>query len=309
MRIIDRICDFLAVLASIYLMAIMSGIMFNATARTLGYSGSSHIFTIAASGLLVIAIATSPRLTRRKGHVFIDRLCDYLAVLTSIYLAAIMSGIVFNATARIAGYSGSSHFFTFAEFGLLFIFTFTEFGLLFIALATSPWLTRRKGDVFIDRLCDFLAVLAGIYLVAMMFGIVFNAMARTLGYSGSSHIFTFAEFGLLYIAMAASPWLARHKGHVFIEIVTAAMPAALQRPFSRAVSALCVIICLVLVWYTWGATVRAYGFGDAEMRSLDMPKFLLLGAMPICFALMAAQFARFVFGRETLHSGEAGVHE
>lgn len=161
----------------------------------------------------------------------------------------------------------------------------------------------------IDRICDFLAVLAGIYLVAIMFGIVFNALARTFGYSGSSHIFTFAEFGLLYIVMAASPWLVREKGHVFIEIVTAAVPPAARRPMSRAVSALCILICLVLAWYTWGATAKAYRFGDAEMRSLDMPKFLLLGAMPICFTLMAAQFARFVFGPETLHSGEAGVHE
>jgi TRAP-type C4-dicarboxylate transport system permease small subunit len=163
----------------------------------------------------------------------------------------------------------------------------------------------------IDRVCDILAALAGVYLVAIMLGIVISALARTFNISGiwSSHIFTFAEFGLLYIVMAAAPWLVRHRGHVFVEIVTAALPLTLQRPFSRAVSALCVIICLVLVWYTWGATAKAYRFGDAEMRSLDMPKYLLLGAMPIGFGLMAAQFMRFVFGPETLHTGQAGVHE
>lgn len=161
----------------------------------------------------------------------------------------------------------------------------------------------------LDTICRFLAVLAGIYLVAIMFGIVFNATARTLGFSGSSHIFTFAEFGLLYIVMAASPWLVRERGHVFIELLTAAVPRTVQSGLSRVISAVCVIICLVLVWYTWGATAKAYRFGDAEMRSLDMPKFLLLGAMPASFLLMALQFLRFVFGREVLHTGEAGVHE
>lgn len=161
----------------------------------------------------------------------------------------------------------------------------------------------------LDHVCNLLAILGGIYLVVIMLGIVFNALARTAGFSGSSHIFTFAEFGLLYIVMAASPWLVRERGHVFIELISATLPAFAKRPFSRAVSFLCVVICLVLVWYTWGATAKAYRFGDAEMRSLDMPKFLLLGAMPICFALMALQFSRFVFGRETLHTGEAGVHE
>lgn len=167
-----------------------------------------------------------------------------------------------------------------------------------------------RGAVrILDLVCGFLAILAGIYLVGIMFGIVFNALARTAGFSGSSHIFTFAEFGLLYIVMAASPWLVRERGHVFIELISAALPGALKRPYSRAISVLCVIICAALVWYTWGATAKAWQYDDAEMRSLDMPKYLLLGAMPICFALMALQFMRFVFGSETLHTGEAGVHE
>lgn len=161
----------------------------------------------------------------------------------------------------------------------------------------------------IDRICDLLAILAGIYLVAIMFAIVFQASARTFGFSGSSHVFTFTEYGLLYIAMMASPWLARIKGHVFIEMLTAAIPKAFAPKFSRFVAALSVVICLVLLWYTGAATIKAYVRGDVDMRSLDMPKWLLLGAMPICFGLMAAQFSRFVWGPETLHTGEAGVHE
>ena len=161
----------------------------------------------------------------------------------------------------------------------------------------------------IDRICDILAVLAGIYLVGIMLGIVFSASVRSLGFSGSSHIFTFAEFGLLYIVMGASPWLAREKGHVFIELLTAAVPGHLQPLLSRFVSGLCVVVCLVLTWYTFRATEKAYHFGDAEMRSLDMPKFLLLGAMPVCFGLMAIQFGRFTIGPQILHSGKPGVHE
>lgn len=160
-----------------------------------------------------------------------------------------------------------------------------------------------------DRLCDLLAILAGIYLVTIMFAIVFQASARSFGYSGSSHLFTFSEYGLLYIVMAASPWLVRMKGHVYIEILTAALPASLSRGFSRLVTVICIIICLLLVWYTGEATLKAYNRSDFDMRSIDMPKWLLLVSMPICFGLMAIQFTRFVFGPETLHTGEAGVHE
>jgi TRAP-type C4-dicarboxylate transport system permease small subunit len=161
----------------------------------------------------------------------------------------------------------------------------------------------------LDAICNALAVLAGVYLVGIMFGIVFQATARSFGFSGSSHIFTFSEYGLLYIVMAASPWLVRIKGHVFIELLTAALPRDFGKLFSRFVSFLCVVICLFLFWYSLQNTIKAYNFGDADMRSLDMPKWLLLGSMPICFGLMALNFLRYVFGHETLHTGEAGVHE
>lgn len=161
----------------------------------------------------------------------------------------------------------------------------------------------------LDAICNLLAAVAGVYLVAILFGIVAQASLRTAGFSGSSHVFTFSEYGLLYIVMLASPWLVRLRGHVFIELLTAALPPRAQRVYSRIVAALCVVICLLLLYYSGKATIRAYGFGDADMRSLDMPKWLLLVSMPVCFGLMAATFLRFVFGEETMHTGEAGVHE
>lgn len=161
----------------------------------------------------------------------------------------------------------------------------------------------------LEFISNLLAVLAGAYLVAIMFGIVFQATARSFGFSGSSHVFTFSEFGLLYIVMFASPWLVRLKGHVYIELLSAALPDSLRPTYSRIVAVLCIVICLFLMWYSAQNTMKAYRFGDAEMRSLDMPKWLLLGAMPLCFGLMALNFLRFVFGRETIHTGEAGVHE
>lgn len=162
---------------------------------------------------------------------------------------------------------------------------------------------------WVDRLAALLALLAGCYLVAIMAGIVFQASARSFGYSGSSHIFTFTEFGLLYIAMFGSPWLVRQRGHVYIEILTAAVSERRRVVLSRLVAGLCALVCIVLTWYGLEATLKAYSRGDAYMRSLDMPRWLVLFSIPLCFSLMAIQFARFTFGSEVMHKGEAGVHE
>ena len=143
----------------------------------------------------------------------------------------------------------------------------------------------------IDRVCDALAVFAGAYLVVIMFAIVIQATLRTLGYSGSSHIFTFSEYGLLYIAMAGSPWLVRIKGHVFIEMFTALLPKTTAPTFSRVVSFLCIVICVALVWsgirvLRTNNTLHEVMIETAKTTSLVF--IILLGA-----AMLTAAFRAF----------------
>jgi C4-dicarboxylate transporter DctQ subunit len=45
------------------------------------------------------------------------------------------------------------------------------------------------------------------------------------------------------------------------------------------------------------------------VRAYFYPRWLLTITFPVAFGLMAIEFARFVFGRELMHSGEAGIHE
>ena len=162
---------------------------------------------------------------------------------------------------------------------------------------------------WLDRLTNILAILAGVYLVWIFLAIVFQVVARSVFLYGSSHIFTFIEYGLLYITMAGAPWLVREKGHVYIEILTAAVSEQVRPILSRAVVGLVILICVIITYYGIEVTIRAFVRDEMDMRSLDMPRWMLMISMPICFGLMSLQFLRFVFGPETLHSGEAGMHE
>ena len=162
---------------------------------------------------------------------------------------------------------------------------------------------------WLDRLTNILAILAGVYLVWIFLAIVFQVVARSFFLYGSSHIFTFIEYGLLYITMAGAPWLVREKGHVYIEILTAAVSEQVRPILSRAVVGLVILICVIITYYGIEVTIRAFVRDEMDMRSLDMPRWMLMISMPICFGLMSLQFLRFVIGPETLHSGEAGMHE
>ncbi len=162
---------------------------------------------------------------------------------------------------------------------------------------------------WLDRLTNILAILAGVYLVWIFLAIVFQVVARSVFLYGSSHIFTFIEYGLLYITMAGAPWLVREKGHVYIEILTAAVSEKVRPILSRSVVGLVILICVIITYYGIEVTIRAFVRDEMDMRSLDMPRWMLMISMPICFGLMSLQFLRFVIGPETLHSGEAGMHE
>ena len=49
--------------------------------------------------------------------------------------------------------------------------------------------------------------------------------------------------------------------------------------------------------------------GDFDTRAYYFPRWLLTIAFPLSFGMMAIEFARFVFGDDLMHSGDAGIHE
>jgi TRAP-type C4-dicarboxylate transport system permease small subunit len=142
-----------------------------------------------------------------------------------------------------------------------------------------------------------------------MVSVVTSVTMRNLGLQPFAWLFTSAEYGLLYMTMLGAPWLVRERGHVHIELVTAALPPRLRRIVSRSVAALCVAVCLILAWYGLQLFLQNVERRDFDVRAYFYPRWLLTVTFPISFGVMAIEFARFVFGRELLHSGEAGIHE
>ncbi|WP_103333232.1 TRAP transporter small permease [Pseudotabrizicola formosa] len=160
-----------------------------------------------------------------------------------------------------------------------------------------------------DRLVDGMALTAAILLVWLMVAVTASVVMRNLGAQPFAWLFTSTEYAMLYITMLGAPWLVRQRGHVHIELVTAALPAPARIALSRAVAAACTLICLYLGWKGYQLVQTNLARGDFDVRSYYFPRWLLTIAFPVSFGLMAVECARFVFGREVMHSGEAGIHE
>ncbi len=160
-----------------------------------------------------------------------------------------------------------------------------------------------------DAFVGLMALIAAAMLSWLMISIIVSVSMRNLGMQPMAWLFTSSEYALLYMTMLGAPWLVRRKGHVHIELVTAALPPKLRRGLSRLVALACVVVCAILTWKGIELVQLNLARNDFDVRAYFFPRWLLTIAFPISFGLMAVEFARFTFGRELLHSGEAGIHE
>src|SRR5256885_12515585 len=150
---------------------------------------------------------------------------------------------------------------------------------------------------------------AGFLMAAMMVVIFVDVVLRNLGYQSSAHFFTFTEYALLAVPCLGEPWLVREKGHIYVEIVFMYLGARQRVALRYLIGALCVIVCAVLAWYGSLVTIGDFMQNEKDVRSLDMPRWMVVGFIPLSFAMMGIEFLRFVARREDFLGSLGGKSE
>ena len=143
-----------------------------------------------------------------------------------------------------------------------------------------------------------MAAVAAFLMVAMMVVITLDVILRNLGYQSSAHFFTFTEYALLIVPCLGAPWLAREKGHIYVEILLMSMPPKARARMTFVIGLICIAVCLVIAWYGFQVTWQDYVNSEKDVRSLDMPRWMVVGWIPLSFLMMAVEFTRFLWRRE-----------
>jgi len=149
-----------------------------------------------------------------------------------------------------------------------------------------------------DRLVGAMAGLAAFLMAAMMVTICVDVVLRNLGYQSSAHFFTFTEYALLMVPCMGAPWLVREKGHIYVEILLMTLKPRARRRATMAIGLICIATCLVLAWFGFGIALNDFLQHEKDVRSLDMPRWMVVVWIPVGFSLMALEFARFLWRRE-----------
>lgn len=169
----------------------------------------------------------------------------------------------------------------------------------------------KKLDRAYDWLLSVMLYLAAAYLGFMLLLVVYIVLFRTFSWDYSPFAFTLIEYGFIYILMLGAPRLVRDRGHVYIEIVTAAVSERNRSILSRTVCFIAFVICAVLAYFFYEMVLVdiARGQFDELRGDQGIPRWVVIASFPVGFGLMGIEFLRYVFAKETFHTGEAGVHE
>ena len=158
-----------------------------------------------------------------------------------------------------------------------------------------------------DAVIYGMAALAAFLMAAMMLTICLDVLLRNLGYQSSAHFFTFTEYALLMVPCMGAPWLVREKGHIYVEIMLMALGPKARARMTMAIGITCIALCLVLAWYGFGITWQNFVQAEKDVRSLDMPRWMVVMWIPLAFLLMAVEFARYLWRRENFLAPMADI--
>src|SRR5256886_9021705 len=143
-----------------------------------------------------------------------------------------------------------------------------------------------------------MAIAAGFLMAAMMVVICLDVVLRNLGYQSSAHFFTFTEYALLAVPCLGAPWLVREKGHIYVEILLMALSPRWRAALTSLIGIACVAVCAIMAWYGFAVTIGDFLQNEKDVRSLDMPRWIVVGFIPLSFTMMAVEFLRFLIRRE-----------
>jgi TRAP-type transport system small permease protein len=147
-------------------------------------------------------------------------------------------------------------------------------------------------------LLEGMAAAAALLLGATVLAVAADVVARNIGWGATPWILELSEYVLPLATFLVAPWLLFRGEHVRLDLVLRALPAGWARALDRAVSALGLGICGVLLVYGIRTALDSARQGARVFKSVVFPEWWLYAPFAMCFALLAIEFLRRIVVRE-----------
>ncbi|THF47094.1 TRAP transporter small permease [Allorhizobium terrae] len=158
-----------------------------------------------------------------------------------------------------------------------------------------------------DRLIFALAYIAAASLALVTVIVALDVIMRNLNMQTLRWISAAVEYVLLFSTMAAAPWLVRINGHVSLSSFVNLLPRRLQTIVGQLALVVSALSLGFLGLISADLTMQRWMDGSVDMRSVNLPAWLLYAFLAVGFVLMACEFVRLLL-RGDVYSGAEGNH-
>jgi TRAP-type C4-dicarboxylate transport system permease small subunit len=151
----------------------------------------------------------------------------------------------------------------------------------------------RSAYHFLMQACGVLAALT-IGAVALL--VTGDVVARNIGLANLPWVVEISEYSLPLATFLAAPWLLYRNEHVRLDMLLGAVPRTAARLLDAAADLVGIAVSLVFVWYGVRVIADSRALGSMVFKTLVFPEWWLFVPVPLCFALLAVEFARRMLG-------------
>ncbi|MBW8036676.1 MAG: TRAP transporter small permease subunit [Planctomycetes bacterium] len=154
----------------------------------------------------------------------------------------------------------------------------------------------RKLNLVFGGTIKFLAFLAGVLLIFMMFSVSLEVVLRYFFDRPMMGLLEVIQVILLYITFLGVAWVLKLEGHAKMDLVLNLLNPRAQSLLNTITSSICAMICLVITWYGALVTWEHLQKGLYLVGVLDIPSGLRLMIIPVGTLLLFIQFLRRTYG-------------
>ncbi|MGI9357080.1 MAG: TRAP transporter small permease [Rhizobiaceae bacterium] len=148
----------------------------------------------------------------------------------------------------------------------------------------------QRIDRFMGRFHHIVGALVGISLGLFAVSISLDVFLRFFGLGNLAGLQEIIEYALFAGVFLAAPWVLRLGAHIRVDLLQSGLSKSASLLLNRALDALGLIICLVLVWFGIANLSQSLAFQSMQMKYFNVPEWWLLTVFVVSFAMLALEF-------------------
>jgi TRAP-type C4-dicarboxylate transport system permease small subunit len=137
-----------------------------------------------------------------------------------------------------------------------------------------------------------LAAAAAVLLGAMAVLVTLDVVMRNVGLGTIAWVNEVSEYSLPVATLLIAPWLLHRNEHVRLDVLLVSLSARAARVLEKTCDVLGIAICAVFVWYGIRLILDSARIGSMVVKTLAIPEWWQYALVPVCFSLLAVEFAR-----------------